>query len=325
MDYAVSQESFDSLHTLWADSKHDLDWSHIFLLPPWLKVWWQKFGEGKELHLSTVREGEEVLGVAPLMLSNGQASIIGSTDVCDYLDFVAVPGRENDFFNVLLDDLKQKGVKRLALEALRPDSTTLTSLVAIAEGRGYEMVQQEADVSLELELPATWEDYFPVLNRKQRHELRRKLRRLEEAGKVDYLFTRNGDISGFMDTFLQMFSESRRDKAGFMTEQMETFFRAIAASMAEAGLLRLGSLELDGNPVAMILCFDYNDSLYLYNSGYDRQYQSLSVGLLSKVLCIKQSIEDGRRRFDFLKGNEIYKHHLGGKRIPLYNCQIDIV
>jgi CelD/BcsL family acetyltransferase involved in cellulose biosynthesis len=48
------------------------------------------------------------------------------------------------------------------------------------------------------------------------------------------------------------------------------------------------------------------------------------VGLLCKVLCIKESIQEGKKRFDFLKGAETYKYHLGGGEVPLYSCQITI-
>jgi len=127
-----------------------------------------------------------------------------------------------------------------------------------------------------------------------------------------------------MDIFLKMFTESRQDKATFLTAQMESFLRSLANSMTEAGLLRLGILELDMLPTAMIMCFDYNDCLYLYNSGYDPQYNTLSAGLLCKVLCIKESIQEGKKRVDFLKGSETYKYHLGGREVPLYRCQITI-
>ncbi|GAJ14899.1 unnamed protein product, partial [marine sediment metagenome] len=89
-------------------------------------------------------------------------------------------------------------------------------------------------------------------------------------------------------------------------------------------LLKLGILELDTVPTAMVMCFDYDDCMYLYNSAYNPQYNSLSVGLLCKVLCIKESIQEGKKRFDFLKGDETYKYHLGGEEVPLYSCQITI-
>ena len=95
--------------------------------------------------------------------------------------------------------------------------------------------------------------------------------------------------------------------------------------MAAAGLLKLGILEMDGHIMAAVICFDYDDRIYLYNSGYDPGFNYLSVGLLSKVLCIKESIESGKKIFDFLKGDEPYKYNLGGQEVPLYRYQISLV
>jgi hypothetical protein len=48
------------------------------------------------------------------------------------------------------------------------------------------------------------------------------------------------------------------------------------------------------------------------------------VGLLCKILCLKESIEKGRKKWNFLKGGEPYKYQLGGQEVPLYSCQIII-
>jgi len=325
MGYTITEESFASLNSYWSDSRHNLNWGSVFVLPSWLQVWWQVFGSGAELYLCTVRQREKIIGIAPLSIRDETASIIGSTDVCDYLDFVVALGMERDFFTVLLDDLRQKGINHLDLRPLRPDSTVLTDLVDTAKERKYDICCQLEDISLELDLPSSWDEYLAILTSKQRHEVNRKLRRLWEQGKVDYhIVEDSATVHDVMDTFLELFSESREDKATFMTVQRESFFRSLAGTMAEARLLRLGILELDTLPVAMVMCFDYNDCVYLYNSGYNPDYSALSVGLLSKVLCIKDSIYRGRKRFDFLKGRESYKYHLGGREIPLYSCQIII-
>jgi CelD/BcsL family acetyltransferase involved in cellulose biosynthesis len=180
-------------------------------------------------------------------------------------------------------------------------------------------------VSVELDLPSSWDEYLAMLNKKQRHEIRRKLRRLWEWGNVDYRCLEVGQGDGdFVNTFLRLFSLSRQEKANFMTGRVESFFKSLARAMAEVRLLRLGILELDTLPVAMIMGFDYNDAMYLYNSAYDPDYSYLSVGLLSKVLCIKESIKRGMKKWDFLKGGEPYKYHIGGREIPLYSCQIVI-
>ncbi len=326
MSYTVKQENFDSLAACWANPSHSLQWNSPFVLPAWLKTWWQELGAGTELYLGAVRQEEEVIGIAPLLVSEGKASLVGSVDVCDYLDFVVAPGREVDFFSTLLDDLKEKGISRLELRPLRPDSTVLTHLVSVARSRGDEVVCHPEDVSSELDLPPTWEEYLAALTKKQRHEVRRKLRRLGEAGEVKHrcLQVSRGEAGDYADTFLKLFALSRAEKASFMTAEMESFFRSMVENMAEIGLLSLGILELDALPVAMIVGFDYNGSYYLYNSAYDPRYNSLSVGLLCKILCIKESIEQGKKTWDFLKGDENYKYQLGGKEVPLYNCQITI-
>ena len=323
---SVTSETFDTLTDYWSASTGNLYWSSPFILPAWLRVWWQNFGAGNELHLVSIRDSERVFGVAPLQVKGDTASIVGGENVCDYLDFVITPGKENEFFNVLLDDLKQKkSIRELDLGLVRPDSLVITRLADIARNRGMAVTIQQVDVSYEMDLLSTWDSYLEILNTKQRHEVRRKLRRLSEAGDVRYsLLKDRNELENSFEHFMQLFSLAREDKASFMTSEMASFFYSLAAATTDIGILRIGMLEFKGQPVAAVMCFDYNNRLYLYNSGFNPEYESLSVGLNSKVLCIKESIGEAKSRFEFLKGNEVYKQRLGGKEIPLYRCEIII-
>ncbi|GAI84606.1 unnamed protein product, partial [marine sediment metagenome] len=261
MNYTLTVESLDGVTSSWNELRHCLKWGSIFVLPAWLKVWWEVFGSGAELYLRTLRQREKIIGLAPLLVNKETASFIGSADVCDYLDFVIIPGREQDFFKVMLDDLREKGINQLDLRPLRPDSTVLSHLVSIAQNRGYEVLCYPEDVSLVLDLPSTWDEYLAILNKKQRHEVRRKLRRLWEAGNVEHRCVEVGrEVEDYLDIFLKLFSLSRDEKASFMNPKMESFFRSLAKAMAEIGLLRLGIIQLDKVPVAMTMGFDYNDS-----------------------------------------------------------------
>lgn len=323
MAYDLAPLDFESLVSSWTDLRDRLTWGSVFVLPWWLRAWWREFGSGARAYLRDVREDGNVIGMAPLKIARGRASFVGSADVCDYLDFAIAPGKELPFFDTLLDGLRDEGVSELYLESLRDDSTVFATLTEVATGRGYEVSRNLVDVSLDLELPSTWEEYLDMLTPKQRREVRRRLRRLYEAGDIDYrTFEDTESVQAVMDVFLRLFRDSKKEKAAFMTPRMESFFRSIAEAMAEAGLLRFGILELDALPVAAVMCFDHNNKVYLYHSGYDTQYRSLSVGLLSKALSIKDSIQRGRRQYDFLKGAEAYKYRLGGREIPVYNCRI---
>ena len=322
--YSVTAESLQSLASLYK-ARQDLNWAHVFLLPGWLAAWWSHFGEDTQIHLLAIREDEVVIGIAPLRLVEGHALFLGDTDVCDYLDFIIQPGKEGVFFEVLFQHLRARGMEDLQLESLRPDSTVMQSFDGTCNIPGMSISCQIDDMSLPLDLPSAWEEYLDSLGPKQCREVRRKLRRIEEAGRLDYHVAADpDDLPQTLDLFLDLHRRSRPDKAAFMTPKMASFFRTLMWNMSEAGLVRFGLLNLNGVTVAAVIYFDYGDTTYLYNSGYDPGYSALSVGLVSKILCIRESILSGKKVFDFLKGDEVYKYRLGAKEIPIYGCHIDL-
>jgi CelD/BcsL family acetyltransferase involved in cellulose biosynthesis len=321
--YTVTQESIDSITELWHDSTNRLNWNCLFVLPGWLKAWLQAFGNDRKPYLCSIRSRGELVGIAPLMVEGQTARLMGDTDVCDFQDVVVVPGREKAFFDTLFDHLKKQGIRQLDLEAVRADSTLYRHLAPADTDQQYAVDSQLVDATMVLDLPASWDAYLLQLTGKQRHEVRRKFRRLEEAGQME-IHTVNdaADISSAMDTFLTLFKKNRTEKARFMTDQMASFFHALAIELAEARIIKLFFLMLDDAVVAAVMCFDHDETFHLYNNGYDERYHSLSVGLLSKLFTLRESIQLGKKRYDFLKGTEVYKHRLGGKRIPLYRCRV---
>ncbi|CAB1066004.1 hypothetical protein D1BOALGB6SA_10803 [Olavius sp. associated proteobacterium Delta 1] len=294
-------------------------------MPEWLRVWWQVFGGESQLRILCARHQEDVIGIAPLTVNGQRASFIGGADVCDYLDFIVSPAIAAEFFNLLLDHIKQQGISELDLGPLRPDSAVLSSLARIAENRGSKVSLTPHDVSLELELPATWEDYLGMLKGKQRHEVKRKFRRLYEAADINFRVVESAEQAAReLDTFFKLFKLSATEKDDFLTEQMKSYFRSLAQAMADARMLKLFFLELNAEPVAASMCFDFNSTLHLYNSGFDPRFRSLSVGLICKVLSIKDAIEKGCKKYNFLKGAETYKYRLGGIEVPLSYCKIKL-
>ena len=325
MRYSVTQESFETLTSYWSDHANGLNWDCLFVLPNWLGAWWHEFGKNLDLNILAIKKDGELTGIAPLFRVENGVSLIGHADVCDYLDFILVPGREKEFFGALLDHLSERGVSRLDLGPLRPESPVLSKLVGLTPKVGGHASCEVEDVSFEIDLPATWGDYLLLLTGKQRHEVRRKLRRMHEAAKITFRVVDDIDAAGAaLDTFITLFGKNRADKAAFMNSRMASFFRALATSMARVKLLKIAILSVDDAPAAAAMCFDYRSTMYLYNNGYDDRFARLSVGQLCKVLSIKDSIQRGRKRYDLLKGDEGYKPRMGGKEIPLHRCDITL-
>lgn len=316
--------SIPALAAEWTELLAQSPANTLFLLPQWQEIWWDILGGGRELAGFALRSpGGALTAIASLSRSGPDFSLVGNPETFDYNDFILRPGSELDFFPLLLDHLARAGAQTLELTSLRESSPTLEHLPALARRHGYTVEIAEEDVAPGLELPATWEEYLAGLSKKNRHELRRKLRRLETAANWRwYSVQEPAAVAARLDDFLTLMRQSDPEKAAYMTAQRETFFRRMADRTAQLDLLRLYFLEMDGADVAAALCFDYGGVRYLYNSGYNPDFSYYSVGLLLNALCLRAAIEQGQTYFDFLRGPESYKYHLGGRNRNLYRMMV---
>jgi CelD/BcsL family acetyltransferase involved in cellulose biosynthesis len=323
MALAVQREELASLHAEWAALVARMADPAPFLHPAWQRVWLEEFLDGRELLLLAARDGVELVGVAPLLRQDGRISFAGHHSICDYMDFAVAPGREVEFFAALVEALRGEAWEELALWGLRDGSPTLDALAGASRAAGLAFEREEEAVAPRVALPASWEEYLSALPKKHRHELRRKLRRLQAAGELEVrVCTSAGEVEAHLPTLLRQMVESRSDKAAFMSEQMGRFFHRMAPAMAAEELVRLYCLDLDGKPAASVLCFDMGGQLLLYNSGYDPDLSGLSVGIASKALCLQDAIQTGHRWFDFLRGHEAYKYDMGGVDRQIYRCTV---
>ena len=323
MAYSVQRESFDTIGGEWEDILSSTAANTIFITPWWQRLWWERYGGGARLELLSVRRGDDLLGIAPLMISGDALSFLGDTDLFDYHDFLVSDGCEADFYNALWQHIAALDWQTLELKSLRQDSHTLKRLPALAQADGCETEITQEDVSPYTVLQPTWDEYLAGLRKKDRHELRRKLRRLQNGGNANqYAYDDPDAIAKSMPDFFRLMRASSGDKNDFLTPDRERFFGELACELAARGQFKLFFLEVDHARVAACICFDYDDSFLLYNSGYDPEYSALSVGLLNKALCIREAIESGKRRFDFLRGDERYKYNLGGKDQTVHELTI---
>ena len=310
------------METAWDELLSATTTGHVFFTPQWQTSWWQAFGSNSSLLLLAVQRDTEVVGIVPLMCNGQRMSFIGSSDVCDYMDFVIRSGQEVAVLSKLLDYLGPMDWKSIDLQSLLPDSIALTHFAPLARQRGYQVEITQEDVSPQLVLPTSWEEYLSLLARKDRHELKRKLRRLSRVKSRYYVVEDGERLTQDLQDFVRLFEQGKDDKKEFMTAQMSGFFKEMANAVEARGYLRLTFLEVEEKRVASTICFDCWDHLHLYNSGYDPGYASLSVGLLCKAFCIRDGILEGKKHFDFLRGAESYKYDLGGQDVPIYRCVI---
>ena len=319
MSITVEKTDFEGIEAQWLELLPSCATNTIFVTPWWQRVWWDHFGDGKELQILAVRDGDRLLGIAPMRIQEGVLSFLGDTDLFDYHDFLVARGAEEVFYPALLDHLGPLDWRTMHLGSLPEGSPSLKHLPLLAERLGMSVEVTEEDTAPVADLPTSWDEYLAGLNKRNRHELRRKLRRLDNADHAhQYVCDDPESLAGCMGDFFRLLRLSSPDKAAFLTPERERFFSDVASELASHGMFKLYFLDVDEKRVASCICFDYGDSYLLYNSGYDPEYASLSVGLLNKALCIQEAIEQGKQRFEFLRGAERYKYDLGGKDRVVY-------
>lgn len=338
------ESGFDALKSEWNDLLQRSCFDTVFLTWEWQRTWWHHLGRRQgALYLLAARQDGRLVGILPLYAveSAGDLTlyVVGCVEVSDYLDFVIEAGQEEAVYAAFLAWLSGPEAPAWTVVDLCNQPATSpahTRLPELARAAGYQVAVTQEDVCPVIALPrpevgdapgveAAWELYLAGLDKKERHEIRRKLRRMErEAPDAQLRFVTGGpELAPAVDAFVTLHRFSRADKHAFMTDEMQAYFRAIAAALAERGWLQLSFLEVADKPVATYFCFDYGDAILVYNSGYDpAAVPHLSPGWVLLAQLIQHAIALGRSRFDFLQGDEDYKYRFGGVDSPVYRTLI---
>ncbi|MBI3739225.1 MAG: GNAT family N-acetyltransferase [Chloroflexi bacterium] len=290
----------------------------------YLSQWWQTLGGGEwkqaELVLISASENGKLIGLAPLFKAeyDGRAALmlIGSIEISDYLDLIVraedLPRFLSGLFDFLASDSALAGLP-FDWYNLPDSSPTLAALKSETEKRGWAYHEEIYRPTPRIALNGSFEDYLARIEKKQRHEIRRKLRRAAEFEipvrfyVVEDPLTLDSEIEAFFHLMAQ-----DPNKANFLKDAMRAQMTAALKSAFERGYLWLAFLEVGGVKAAAAVNFDYKNKLWGYNSGVGRDFMELSPGWVLLGHQIQWACEHGRTEFDFMRGDEEYKYRFGG-------------
>ena len=320
-------DQFRSLAEEWNTLLTCCSASHVpFLRFEYMETWWQTLGGGEwpsgELFIVTARqENGELAGIAPLFFTNNRDGLpalmlLGSIEISDYLDLIVKTPDLDGFSTALLGLLAGPDAPAwqvLDLYNLPEDSPSLTALRSAAEQRGWQFATQQLQACPRIPLPGDWETYLAGIDKKQRHEIRRKMRRAEESEQSVrwYIVDDESQLDAEIDAFLELMAQDP-EKERFLTQVMRTQMRTSVHAAFQAGWLQLAFLEIGGQKAAGYLNFDYANHIWVYNSGLNFNLRELSPGWVLLGNLLRWANENGRESFDFMRGDEDYKYRFGG-------------
>ena len=279
----------------------------IFLTPEWIAV----TREHDSAEALTLAVGDPPHGIAALARETDGTLRFAGGELTDEQDVVAPAGLERSVATSVGAWIAREAPRRVRLDFVPEDVPTLDVVAAALAQNDYRVDRSRLITSPRLTLPGDFETYVQGLGKKERHELRRKIRRLENATQATFRWASDAERGTTLDRFFALHRLSRGQKADFMTPDVERFFRDIADALAPLGRLRLGVLRAHDEDAAVLFAFAYRGTLALYNAAYDPALASLSIGIVSHAWAIREAIRERIATYDLLRGDEPYKYDLG--------------
>lgn len=279
-----------------------------FLSFGWHELWWKTFGSGyKPLLLQTTNGC-----LVPLALNNNVACFSGGKEIADYLDMVGPEEKKSAAWEETIEYLRTLGITKLELFNLPSSSQTISFFKDKTD------VIPE-DTTPKISLPPTWDEYLEMLNGKDRHELKRKVRKFEREFPGSTIINSSNKKED-MTTLLSLM-KLNPNKAEFLTTEIEQFFRSLVEVFTDSSELLL--LKVGERTAGATFAFTNSSTMFLYNSGFDETNFS-GAGFYLKVMGIKRAIEGGKQEYNFLQGNERYKYELGGQDFGVFSINYNL-
>lgn len=319
-----TDKEFRALGVEWNGLLHNSEINTVFLTWEWLFTWWKHFGDGKKLFILIVRDKVgELLGIAPLcikkvevyyLMSLNTLTFLGDEEICsDYLDFILCKEKSNKVLRVIFEYLySHSNLWDIAfLNDLPETSKSLKYAKDILESKKVYNFLREAEKCPYITLPDNFETYIQGLSKNMRYNFKRRMKNLENKYNVKFnIWSKSNNLEKAMESLFDL-HRKRREMIGsegdFSKKKLLAFHKEIAHKFNEIGVLRIYYMSFKRKPVSMLYGFRYDNKFFYFQSGMEPDYEKKSVGLVLMGLCIKDSIDNKLKEFDFLRGFETYK------------------
>lgn len=326
-EHLSGPDAFDDLAPFWDALVDQSMTATPFQMLAYQKAWWTHLGPG-DLYTIVDRDDDgQPSAIACLYLLDGTLYFNGCVEETDYLDLIVAEARAEQAWQHVFDVLEGPTFPQwrgLNLCNVPDASPSRGILEAIAAERGYQFHSEVQEVCPVIRLPKTFDDYLMDLDKKQRHEIRRKLRRASAAGADLHVVDEDEDLEAAVEEFLRLLQLSTTEKDDWLNPGRRAVFHDVAAAAQENGTLALLFLRRDSQNAAALYNFDYKGRIWVYNSGLDiATFGHLSPGVVLTARSIESAIEGGKESYDFLRGDEEYKYRFGAQDTTIHRLQIN--
>ena len=332
-----TEEEFKNLKSPWNDLLLQSHANTLFLTWEWGFSWWQTVSNEKYLlQILLIFSENKLVGIAPLVIRKAimygflrlkKVEFIGSELMNgEYLDFITEPGFEEDTCRAVANYLIQNSKSWDVMELYPWPEGSLNKAIFSKECEklGLKTFSFLRTVCPVVNLPENWECFRNSLKKSLRKKTEYHIRRLEKDhdvifGKWESIEEINRDLPRFFEIHQQKW-QAYGEPGSFVDVRKRLFYETISKRFLGTKWLRVYYLRIDDRIVSILFGIVYNNRFFDLQAAYDLDWQKRSVGTVLLYHSFKQSINEGMREYDFLRGEEEYKYQWGA--VPKRNMRI---
>lgn len=285
--------------------------------PGWMLSWWAHLAPAdSELRVVVVREGDELLALAPWFVQRGAT---GRTDVrflgaeiSDRVDVLCRAGRERDAAPALRRALSELEPRPdlIAFEAVPIGSSWTRLLAAGAQGRTrFARYRNSAYPAPAVNLPAgPPEAWLAGRSSNFRGQMGRLRRRLEkQGGRVRHIRDPE-EMPRALEALLALHTDrwDGRGESGLTRPGVPGLLADAAAALGPERL-RLWAAEIDEEPISVQLFLAAGAELKYWNGGWAEKHANVKPSMLTILAALEDGIARGEQRLDLGVGTHPYK------------------
>lgn len=326
----------------WSHSWNELARGVPFRSWQWLETWWRHYGcqpsgeanSNYELCVLAVwKDDGDLAGIAPWYRLHGRSGarsirFLGDGEVCsDYLSILCKAADEEAVAQSLTEWLaaassdENKRWDRLEIAGVDAADNAVNRLLEKLRASGNQLHHCLPPTSWRINLPATWDEYLMRLSKPHRNRLRKAHKNYFDNGRVEVqLAATPAELQTNFDTLIQLHQgrwQGRGESGCFASSQFESFHREVSARLFEIGAATVTRVFLDGTPLAADYQLNGDGISYAYQCGIDTTRLQCKPGHLANMAALRRAIAEGRRGYDFLRGDEPYKAHWRAEPRPM--------
>ncbi|MFK7769771.1 MAG: GNAT family N-acetyltransferase [Mariniblastus sp.] len=300
----------------------------------WMANWYQYLGEDLQLAILVATDDDgNWTGIAPWCIDElssftRRLRLLGSGAACsDYLDLICNPENYREFSEACTDWLVANignpatlgKIDAIELEGITPNSPQTKYLCDLFQAHGLQSHATDLEGGWEVELPSQWSELNSCFSKSMRRKTKKAVQRLK-APETEIVAAKVGDFDELWPVFTELHQQRRKmlgQSGCFADQNFEAFLRQATKSLLHEGIAQLRFIYREGKPLASMLLFNDQRTVYMYQSGMDSERLKLEPGYQIGTSAIQSAIEDGFSKFDFLRGDEPYKARWNTTRIPI--------